>query len=84
MESEQHLSALLCLIELLNPLTEIKAAHMAEWNAFYRNEDDEEEQEEGEQSGGGKTKKHPHYFIWSANNARLSATITDWIFKVTQ
>ncbi|XP_037611359.1 X-ray repair cross-complementing protein 6 isoform X2 [Sebastes umbrosus] len=25
---------------------------MAEWNAFYRNEDDEEEQEEGEQSGG--------------------------------
>ncbi|XP_035468695.2 X-ray repair cross-complementing protein 6 [Scophthalmus maximus] len=25
---------------------------MAEWNAYYRNEDDEEEQEEGEQSGG--------------------------------
>ncbi|XP_059180799.1 X-ray repair cross-complementing protein 6 [Centropristis striata] len=25
---------------------------MAEWNAFYRNEDDEEEQEDGEQSGG--------------------------------
>lgn len=28
------------------------AALMAEWNAFYRNEDEEEEQEEGEQSGG--------------------------------
>ncbi|KAM9336207.1 X-ray repair cross-complementing protein 6 [Symphorus nematophorus] len=25
---------------------------MAEWNAFYRNEEEEEEQEEGEQSGG--------------------------------
>ncbi|KAI4799102.1 hypothetical protein KUCAC02_019223 [Chaenocephalus aceratus] len=25
---------------------------MAEWNAFYHNEEDEEEQEEGEQSGG--------------------------------
>uniref|UniRef100_UPI0037E8AB7E X-ray repair cross-complementing protein 5-like n=1 Tax=Semicossyphus pulcher TaxID=241346 RepID=UPI0037E8AB7E len=25
---------------------------MAEWNAYYRNEDDEEEQDEGEQSGG--------------------------------
>ncbi|XP_030256553.1 X-ray repair cross-complementing protein 6 [Sparus aurata] len=25
---------------------------MAEWNAYYRNEDEEEEQEEGEQSGG--------------------------------
>ncbi|KAM6964284.1 X-ray repair cross-complementing protein 6 [Tautogolabrus adspersus] len=25
---------------------------MAEWNAFYQNEDEEEEQEEGEQSGG--------------------------------
>lgn len=25
---------------------------MAEWNAYYRNEDDEDEQEEGEQSGG--------------------------------
>lgn len=25
---------------------------MAEWNAFYRNDEDEEEQEEGEQSGG--------------------------------
>lgn len=28
------------------------AAHMAEWNTFYRNEEDEEDQEEGEQSGG--------------------------------
>lgn len=25
---------------------------MAEWNAYYRNEDEEDEQEEGEQSGG--------------------------------
>uniref|UniRef100_A0A671TZ73 DNA helicase n=1 Tax=Sparus aurata TaxID=8175 RepID=A0A671TZ73_SPAAU len=35
-------------VELLNPLTEPEAAQMAEWNAYYRNEDEEEEQEEGE------------------------------------
>lgn len=39
-------------VQLLNPLTEPEAAQMAEWNAYYRNEDEEEEQEEGEQSGG--------------------------------
>lgn len=43
---------LLYLIELLNPLTEPKAVLMAEWNAFYQNEDEEEGQEEGEQYGG--------------------------------
>lgn len=42
---------LLCSIELLNHLADSKVP-MAEWNAYYRNEDEEEEQEEGEQSGG--------------------------------
>lgn len=42
----------MCVIELLDHLTGPEVAQMAEWNAFYHNEEDEEEQEEGEQSGG--------------------------------
>lgn len=32
---------------------------MAEWNAYYRNEDEAEEQEEGEEPGGEKKDAHP-------------------------
>lgn len=37
------------------PLTGPKAVLMAEWNAYYRNEDDEEGQEDGEEAGGETT-----------------------------
>lgn len=35
----------------VNPETGLKAAPMAEWNAYYQNEDEEGEEEEGEHSG---------------------------------
>lgn len=37
------------------PLTGPKAVLMAEWNAYYRNEDDEEGQDDGEEAGGETT-----------------------------
>lgn len=51
---------LLCLIELY-PLTEPKAVPMAEWNAYYRNDDEEEGQEEGDQPGGEMKASHLHH-----------------------
>lgn len=36
---------------------------MAEWNAYYRDEDEDEEQEEGEQSGGDMNAPQGHDFF---------------------
>lgn len=34
---------------------------MAEWNAYYRNDDEEEGQEEGDQPGGEMKASHLHH-----------------------
>lgn len=47
MRQSLHLS----LVFTVNPETGLKAAPMAEWNAYYQNEDEEGEEEEGEHSG---------------------------------
>lgn len=40
------------LLKRLHPVTESRAGQMAEWNAYYQNEDEEQEQEDAELSGG--------------------------------
>lgn len=39
------------MVDLFIPFTPEEEV-MAEWNAFYQNEEDDEEQEEGDESGG--------------------------------
>jgi len=63
------------LLKQLSPVTEPKAAQMAEWNAFYQNEEEEEAQEEGEQSGGEMKTYSIHTVTSTSNNKGNSGAL---------
>lgn len=44
---------------------------MAEWNAYYRNEDDEEGQDEGEEAGGETRAAVAQRCVLGSNKAKL-------------